>query len=73
MEKEKKIIVKLAYDRHLLLDVTQENMKLALALVELPVYDDVWRDDEVGFTVKQYADEIRVEVKKVKILPPVTE
>jgi hypothetical protein len=73
MAKEKKIVVKLAYDRHLLLDVTQENMKMALMLVELPIYDDVWRDDEVGYTTKAYADEIRVEIKNVNILPPTPE
>lgn len=72
MNKVKKIVVRLSYNSHLLLDVTQENMKLALQLLEQEIYDDRWEENDKVWHAKQ-GDEITVRIENVKISPPVSE
>lgn len=67
MEKTLKIIVKLAYDRMLVLEPTQDNMKLAMQLVNLPLYDDKWEDNGTVYVETDYAIDVRME--KVLIRP----
>lgn len=66
MDKTQKIVIKLAYDRYFLLDVTQENMKLALQLMEHPLFDNEWRDGTV-YIPKKHDDEISIKVERVAI------
>ena len=68
MSKVKKIVVRLSYNSHLLLDVTQENMKLALQLLEQGVYDDRWEENDKVWYPKQ-SDEISVRIENVTVRP----
>lgn len=67
MDKTQKIVIKLAYDRYLLLDVTQENMKLALQLMEHPLFDNEWREGGTVYVPKKHDDEISIKVERVVI------
>lgn len=68
MSKVKKIVVRLAYSNYLLLDVTQENMKLALQLLEQDVYDDHWEENDKVWYPKQ-SEEISVRIENVTVRP----
>ena len=68
MSKVKKIVVRLAYSSHLLLDVTQENMKLALQLLEQDIYDDRWEENDKVWYPKQ-SEEISVRIENVTVRP----
>lgn len=67
MDKTQKIVIKLAYDRYLLLDVTQENMKLALQLMDQPLFNTEWSEGGTVYVVRNYDDDISIKVERVAI------
>lgn len=69
MEKTLKIIVKLNYDRFIVLDPTQENMKLAMQLANLPIYDDRWTSEHGSIYVLKDGETIDIRMERVNVGP----
>lgn len=67
MEKTLKIIVKLAYDRILILEPTQDNLQLAMRLANTPLYDDKWGEDGMTYFETDYNVDVKMERVRIEV------